>query len=154
MSPENMSGRFSGGKYGILFEANTLNIWNFTDLNSLKREGILKEEGKERTKLFEKGEVYCGGEVDYWKASGWGSLIRDRQESKSGNGAAVRHEDKEVGVHGDRQAEKQGAPPGVPEEYDRSGEPRRLSLVASMLKKVEEPEVEEFGHILEYPMIR
>ena len=100
MSPENMSGRFCGGKYGI-FEANTLNMWNFTDLNRLKREGkkgsnylsdrikykditkitsqgeirlndfdILKKEGKKRSKLFEEGEVYCSGEVDYWKASG------------------------------------------------------------------------------------
>ena len=66
---------------------------------------------------------------------------------------AVRHEDKEVGVHGGRQAEKQGALPGVPKEYDGSGELRRPSLVAFMLKKVEEPEVEEFGHIVEYPTI-
>ena len=184
MSLGNMSGRFSGGKYAIVdadmlnisngtdlnnmrregkkgsnYPSDGIEYEDITKVISqdeiwLDDFGSLKEEGNEKIELFGEQEVYCCGEIDYGQASEWGSQIRDVRESKNGKGVAVRYEHKQAGVLRGRQAEKQGASLGVPEEYDRSGELRRLSVVVSMLEEVEEPEVEEFGHVLEYPTMR
>ena len=80
--------------------------------------------------------------------------MRNARELRRDDSQLIEKKDEEAESHRYAVAEREGVPPGVPEEYDRSREGRRMGIVVSELREAEEAEVKEFGHIREYPTMR
>jgi len=132
-----------------VYMAAILDVLNLTDLNFMKKERkkegidscdcitditekdkldadyldtLEREIDEPEVELFGEEEIYCCGEVGYWKDSRWDSQMRNSWELGRDRGTVGMKDDEEAKRHKFEEIEGEGKPPGVPEEYDRGGD--------------------------------